>query len=103
MKAARELRDGDWPDCYSDGCEDDENGDIPCEGCPLTGKKYHRLRRAMSDPLYRAAAKWIFDHELGLTRFWDEPDYRTIEAIRFVSGERNRLEEQARKWKDDNE
>lgn len=79
-----------------DGCVRDED-EVLCEGCPLLGTDFKEWIAATSDPLYRAASKWLLDHELGLTQFWGEPDGLTIEAIRFVYAERNALDVRLRK------
>ena len=92
------MRDGGYPDCHVDGCAFEE-GDVPCGDCPLLGEEYRQLVEDASCPLYRQASLYLLDKELGLDRFWDEPEYRILEAIRFVHGERNRQEEEMRKWK----
>ena len=90
------MSEGEWPDC-SEKCANDAE-DWPCEGCPLESEEYVGLIEAVSDPLYRVASEFLTDHELGLDRFWDEPDFVTIQAIRFVSSERYRQAEDRRKY-----
>lgn len=65
----------------------------------MLGEEYRQLVEDASCPLYRQASLYLLDKELGLDRFWDEPEYRVVEAIRFVHSERNRQEEEMRKWK----
>lgn len=91
------MRDGGYPDCHTEGCQFEEE-DVPCADCPLIGEEYQQFVEDASCPLYRQASLYLLDKELGLDRFWDEPEYRVIEAIRFVYSERNRQEEEMRKW-----
>ena len=80
-----------------------DEDEVLCEDCPLLGDDYREWTEAVSHPLYRAASRWLLDHELGLTQFWNEPDGLTIEAVRYVYGERNRLDEELREWETERE
>lgn len=100
---------GTYPDCETEGCDraaeaayygGEENPAIPCDGCPLIDQTYLALVDEVSYPLYRRASLYLLDHELGLDRFWEDMDHRTIEAIRYVHGERARQAEARRAWKD---
>ena len=74
--------------------------DILCADCPLLSENYQDLIDAVSDPLYRAAMLYLTDHELGLSHLWADIDPLTIEAVRYVHGERAQLDEKIRKWKE---
>ena len=67
---------------------------VECEDCPLDSDEFLDLLDI--DPLYMEAQEYLYDQEIGLGVWREEPRPKLKAAIRFVHSESHRQREKKR-------
>ena len=73
---------------------DDSISPENCEECPLDSAEFRGLLDLA--PLYIESQDYLYEHEIGLDRWREEPRPKLWAAIKFVHSESHRLREKKR-------